>query len=493
MSDTLALDREPPAPEPLPVQNTAPVLSARGLAKTYRVYARPVDRLQQALFGSAASRYYTEFKALDGVSFDIRQGEAVAFIGRNGAGKSTLLQIISGVIPPSAGEVEVRGKIAPLLELGTSFNPEFTGLENIGLAGSILGLSGREIEERRDAIIAFADIGEHIAQPVRTYSSGMYARLAFAVAAHVDADILIVDEVLAVGDIRFTQKCMRFIREFRERGTLLFVSHDIGSVLAICDRAIWIDRGRVVEDGEPSRIVPHYQTFMASSDESLDAATFLRQMREAEAEREAVLARSRAAAALPEAAVQAPAPLPSPSGEPDPSLPARPSGVVVEPASTVEFSGFDWSARSHGERHGVILDAYWGNEDGGRITTLRGGDVVSLVMVFEAKQDLASPIIGFGVQNRHGQTVFAWDTSKKPGLLGRHLAAGSRAAARFTFRFPYLLGASYTLILALADGTPSYNTQEHWIFDALTFDVTWSTVSQGLMGIPIEVTFEPAP
>jgi lipopolysaccharide transport system ATP-binding protein len=475
MSALPAIDPEPAAP--VPSGGDAPALSARRLGKVYRVYARPIDRLQQALFGSSASRYYTEFKALDGVSFDIRQGEAVGFVGRNGAGKSTLLQIVSGVMAPSEGEVSTRGKIAPLLELGTSFNPEFTGLENIGLAGSILGLSEEQIEERREAIVAFADIGEHIAQPVRTYSSGMYARLAFAVAAHVDADILIVDEILSVGDIRFTQKCMRFIREFRERGTLLLVSHDVGSVLAICDRTIWIDRGRLVEDGEPPRVIHHYQTFMASSDETLDAAVFLAGVRQAEAEREAALASS-----------MAPAPPPRPGEEPA----EPPSGHTVEPASTIRFSGFDWSARSHGERHGVILDGYWTDKDGVRITTLRGGDPVSLVVTFEAKQDLVSPIIGFGVQNRHGQTVFAWDTSKEPELLGHPVAAGSRAAARFGFDFPYLLGGSYTLILALADGTPDYHTQEHWMFDVMSFDVTWSTVVQGLIGVLMRVAFEPA-
>ena len=474
MSALPAIDPEPAAP--VPSGGDAPALSARRLGKVYRVYARPIDRLQQALFGSSASRYYTEFKALDGVSFDIRQGEAVGFVGRNGAGKSTLLQIVSGVMAPSEGEVSTRGKIAPLLELGTSFNPEFTGLENIGLAGSILGLSEEQIEERREAIVAFADIGEHIAQPVRTYSSGMYARLAFAVAAHVDADILIVDEILSVGDIRFTQKCMRFIREFRERGTLLLVSHDVGSVLAICDRAIWIDRGRLVEDGEPSRVIHHYKTFMAASDESLEATVFLEGVRLAEAEREAAPAgRSDAATSLP----------PPPREADEPS-----SRRVDEPASSVRFSGFDWSARSHGERHGTILDAYWTDRDGSRITTLRGGDPVALVVSFEARQDLVSPIIGFGVQNHLGQTIFAWDTSKDSRLLGHAVPAGSRAEARFTFDFPYLLGGSYTLILALADGTPDFHTQEHWLFDVMTFDVTWSTVVQGLIGVPIEVAFK---
>jgi lipopolysaccharide transport system ATP-binding protein len=470
---------EPSAPEYRALENAggAPVLSAHGLAKTYRVYARPIDRLRQALFSSTASQYYTEFKALAGVSFEIQQGEAVAFIGRNGAGKSTLLQLVSGIMAPTAGEVTVRGKIAPLLELGTSFNPEFTGLENIGLAGSILGLTEQEIVDRRDAIIAFADIGEHITQPVRTYSSGMYARLAFAVAAHVDADILIVDEILSVGDIRFTQKCTRFIKEFRERGTLLFVSHDIGSVLAICDRAIWLDRGRIVEDDRPNRVIHHYQTFMASSDATLNARAYRDRVRDEEARLSAALVME-----LSPDASSSTGPVAAPDAKP----------VVSEPASAVRFAGFDWAATSHGDRNGVITDAYWTDENGHRITTLRGGDVVSLAMIVEARQELVSPIAGFAVRDRLGQTIFAWDSSREPGLLGQALHADRRVAARFTFRFPYLLGGTYTLILALADGTTHQHTQEHWMFDAMAFDVTWSTVTQGLIGVPIRVVFEPS-
>jgi lipopolysaccharide transport system ATP-binding protein len=165
---------------------------------------------------------------------------------------------------------------------------------------------------------------------------------------------------------------------------------------------------------------------------------------------------------------------------------------VSEPASAVRFAGFDWAATSHGDRNGVIEDAYWTDLDGHRITTLRGGDVVSLVMILKARQDLASPITGFAVQDRLGQTIFAWDSSREPSLLGLTLHVGERAAVRFAFRFPHLLGGTYTLILALADGTPQQQSQEHWLFDALTFDVTWSTVTQGLIGVPIRVTFERA-
>ena len=253
-------------------------MDVSALSKCYHVYERPQDRLKQMIFGGKA-KFYREFWALHDVNFSVSRGESIGILGRNGAGKSTLLQLISGVSQPTSGTVNVNGRVAPLLQLGTSFNPEFTGLENIDLSATILGLSTEEIEARREAIVDFAEIGQFIDQPVRTYSSGMYARLAFAVAAHVNADILIVDEVLSVGDIGFTQKCSRFLREFRERGTLLFVSHDIGAVLNMCDRAIWLDQGHVVEDDIPKRVVPHYSTWM-SNQEKLSAAEFLRRIHE---------------------------------------------------------------------------------------------------------------------------------------------------------------------------------------------------------------------
>lgn len=198
--------------------------------------------------------YYDTYWALRDVTLDVSRGESVAIIGRNGSGRSTLLQTICGTLTPTTGTATVRGRVAALLELGAGFNPEFTGRENVFLSAAILGLT--EIRERYDATAEFAGIGDFIEQPVKLYSSGMYARLAFAVAAHVDADVLIIDEILAVGDAAFTQKCMRFIRQFKKRGTLLFVSHDSTSVINLCDRALWLDRGTVRELG-PSKDVCH--------------------------------------------------------------------------------------------------------------------------------------------------------------------------------------------------------------------------------------------
>ena len=231
-------------------------IRVRGVSKRFPIYDAPRDRLKQMLMprlyrllGRAPRAYHREFEALHEVSFDIRRGETVGIIGRNGAGKSTLLQIISGTLGPSAGEVETRGRIAALLELGAGFNPEFTGRENVFMNGAILGLSREAVARRFDEIAAFADIGEFIDQAVKTYSSGMYVRLAFAVQACVDPEILIVDEALAVGDIGFQYKCFKRMEALRERGvTILMVTHATASILEYADRCIVLDSGRVVHD-----------------------------------------------------------------------------------------------------------------------------------------------------------------------------------------------------------------------------------------------------
>ena len=198
--------------------NTEYAIEVTGLSKCYQIYDKPSDRLKQMLM-RGRKQYYKEFWALKDVSFKIKKGETVGIIGRNGSGKSTLLQMICGTLNPTGGGVKVNGRVAALLELGAGFNPEFSGVENVYMAASLYGLSKEEVDQRFEAIATFADIGEHIHQPVKTYSSGMYVRLAFAVIAHVDADVLVVDEALAVGDAYFTQKCFRFINIFKEKLT----------------------------------------------------------------------------------------------------------------------------------------------------------------------------------------------------------------------------------------------------------------------------------
>lgn len=246
--------------------NISYAIKANQVTKTYRIYNKPSDRLKQYLFGRK-KRFYKEFTAVSAASFEINKGETVGIIGRNGSGKSTLLQMIAGTLSPSSGEIETKGRIAALLELGSGFNPEFTGRENVFLNAAILGIGRNEIEDRLEDILSFADIGDFIDQPVKTYSSGMYVRLAFAVSIHVNPDILIVDEALAVGDGRFQLKCFEKIQSLKQSGkTILLVSHDLQTVRQICDRVVIFDRGNLVEIGEPNEIVNKYTKILFDKD-----------------------------------------------------------------------------------------------------------------------------------------------------------------------------------------------------------------------------------
>ena len=237
-------------------------ISVSDLSKCYQIYDRPQDRLLQMLSRNK-KQYYREFRALSGVSFEVKKGETVGIVGRNGAGKSTLLQIICGTLAPSEGAAEVSGRIAALLELGSGFNPEFTGRENVFFNASILGLEEEETAKRFDGIAAFADIGEFIDQPVSTYSSGMVVRLAFAVAINVNPEILIIDEALSVGDELFQRKCFSRIEAMKKAGaTILFVSHSGGAIIELCDKAILLDKGEQLAFGIPKYIVAQYQKML---------------------------------------------------------------------------------------------------------------------------------------------------------------------------------------------------------------------------------------
>jgi lipopolysaccharide transport system ATP-binding protein len=235
----------------------------RGVDKTYAVYERPHHRLLETVLGSRWRTWHRDFRALRDVDLDVRRGETVGLIGRNGSGKSTLLQVVCGILAPTAGKVEVRGRVAALLELGAGFNAEFTGRENVFLNGTVLGLERREIEARFDDIAAFADIGDFIDQPVKTYSSGMYVRLAFAVAINVEPEILVVDEALSVGDEAFQRKCFARIQRIRESGaTVLFVSHGASTVAELCDRVVLLDAGEVLAVGPPKPVISRYHKLL---------------------------------------------------------------------------------------------------------------------------------------------------------------------------------------------------------------------------------------
>jgi ABC-type polysaccharide/polyol phosphate transport system ATPase subunit len=239
------------------MENSA--IATRDLTKAYKLYAKPMDRLKEILF---RRQYHSEFVALDRMNIEVKKGETFGIIGENGAGKSTLLKIISGTLKETAGEVHIRGRVSSLLELGSGFHPEFTGIENIYFYGSLLGISPPEMKKKVDDIISFAEIGEHINYPLKTYSSGMYVRLAFSVAMAVDPDILVVDEALSVGDLYFQKKSTEKILSFKEQGkTIVFCSHSMYYINRLCDRVIWLKNGTVTMHGAPHAVTQAYETY----------------------------------------------------------------------------------------------------------------------------------------------------------------------------------------------------------------------------------------
>lgn len=427
-------------------------IRARGLGKAYHIYRKPEDRLKQMLFRSR--RYFREYWALQGVDVDIARGETVGIIGRNGSGKSTLLQLVCGTLQPTSGTIEVNGRIAALLELGAGFNPEFSGRENVYLAASILGLTAREIDERYPAIVEFAGIGDFLEQPVKTYSSGMYARLAFAVAAHVDADVIIVDEVLAVGDAAFSQKCMRYIRRFKERGTLLFVSHDVGTVVTLCERAIWLDGGSVRGIG-PAKVVCHeYMAALESEGENTAAFRI------------------------------------GGSRKPPPqTVPRTPEGrrdvAPLGGGPRVEIFDFDPEGPWFGRRGATVVGAGLFAGNGEPVSALEGGTEVELRIECEAHEALSGPIVGFYVKDRLGQCLFGENTYPSYSSAPLTLGPGQRVVASFVFQLPYLAAGDYAVTVAIAEGTQDEHVQHHWLEDALFFRVTLSRIARGLMGIPM--------
>lgn len=244
------------------------IIQLKNISKIYKIYENPIDRLKQ-IFASSGKKFCKEVFALNNIDLSVKHGETIGIVGHNGSGKSTLLQVLCGTLTPTAGDLIVNGRMAVMLELGAGFNLDFTGRENVYTAGILLGLSTKEVANRFDKILAFADIDDFIDQPVKTYSSGMFARLAFAISINVDADILVIDEILSVGDEAFQRKCFSRIQQLRDNGTtILFVSHSAGNIIELCDRAVLLDHGDQIMTGEPKDVIAHYQKLLYAPPES---------------------------------------------------------------------------------------------------------------------------------------------------------------------------------------------------------------------------------
>ncbi len=436
------------------------------VGKCYQIYERPQDRLKQALLprlarlaGLRPPAYFREFWALRDVSLTVARGETLGIIGCNGSGKSTLLQIVCGTLLPTQGRVAVSGRVAALLELGSGFNPEFTGRENVHMNGAILGMTPAEIAAKYDDIIAFADIGDFIEQPVKTYSSGMYVRLAFAVIAHADADVLVIDEALSVGDVFFSQKCMRFLRQFQERGTVLFVSHDAGAVMNLCDRVVWMDDGRMAMDGPAKAVCEAYL-----------ASTYGHRPRSIAPAADADDARG-------VDVIAAPVHDGGPAADDD-------AFDASLDHSRMRVFRFDPAQAGFGDGGASIVAAQLENAEGQPLSQVDGGDFVRLRLRARAHRDIARPIIGFFLKDRLGQQLFGTNTYRDAGPVAPPVAVGQSVEALFEFRMPYLKLGRYTVDVAVADGTVSDHVQAAWVYDGLVLESVCDTRSTGLVGIP---------
>ena len=389
------------------------------VGKCYQIYDTPFNRLKQFLaprlqrtFRKPCKQYYREFWALNDISLDIRRGETVGIVGRNGSGKSTLLQIICGTLTPTCGTVESRGRIAALLELGSGFNPEFTGRENVFLNGAILGLSRSEITARYEEIIAFADIGEFIDRPVKTYSSGMVVRLAFAVAACIEPDILVVDEALAVGDAKFQAKCFRRFDELIARGTtILFVTHSTEQVVRHCDRAVLLDQGGIVMQGTPRDVVNLYMDMLFGVEREVEST-------------------------LPET-------IPEP-------IPEK-NSVREMLASFETRAGYNSQEYRWGSGEAEIIDCVVQSGGGAHCPRVMTGEPITVVMWVRCNQTIVFPIFGLTIKTPDGITVFGCNSRDfSEGPLIMTALAGKIYRVVFHLREQWLGEGEFILSLGVA-------------------------------------------
>ena len=405
---------------------SSPAVQFSNVSKSYSIYAAPRDRLKE-LATFQTRRFHTEFWALRDVSFDIQRGETFCVVGENGSGKSTLLQICAGILAPTSGTAIANGRVAALLELGSGFNPEFSGKDNVYLNGAILGLSHKDMDRRFPDIEAFAEIGDFIHQPVKTYSSGMAVRLAFAVAIHVDPEILLVDEALAVGDIYFRQRCMRKVNELRQRGvTILFVSHATGDVKALGDRAMWLEKGVVKALGRTDLVVSQYLAAMSEKDRAYQTHE------------------------LPLTEAQ--------------KLP--PPEEIVDEIPNVDHRFGDGKAEIIGI---MVMDT-----EGSKISALKPDSTIVVRISVRAKADLARPIVGFMLRNHLGVDFAGTNTTRERQDLPP-MTRGDVCTVDFYLDLPALYASSFSFSPAIADGSLELYTMCDWIDNAVVLQMEKSS------------------
>lgn len=417
------------------------IVQFKDVCKSYPVYRSPADRLKE-LAAFNRFKFHEDFWAVRDLSFAIERGETFCIVGENGSGKSTALQMIAGILQPTSGTVQVQGRVAALLELGSGFNPEYSGRDNVYLNASILGLSQREIDERYAAIEAFAEIGDFINQPVKTYSSGMAVRLAFAVAIHVDPEVLLVDEALAVGDIYFRQRCMRKVHELRSRGvTIVYVSHSMSDVKAIGDRCLWLEHGRARALGDTEDVVVRYMAEMTKRD-----------------------------SAYVEHATECAGAAPIYGGEPV---------EVVTSIPNVDHR--------HGDGRAEVIGIAVYDEYGTELGLLKPNSRIIVRISVRALASLPLPVVGFILRNHLGVDFLGTNTARE-GYRLPAMREGDVCTVDFHLPLPELYPGHFSLSPAIANGTLHSYTMSDWIDNAITLQMArGSGQVYGYLHVPCKV------
>lgn len=409
-------------------------IEIRHLSKMYKLYEKPSDRLKESL-GLSRKKRYREHYALRDVQFDVYEGECVGIIGTNGSGKSTLLKIVTGVLTATQGEVKVDGRISALLELGAGFNMEYSGLENVYLNGTMIGFTKEEIDERLEDILAFADIGDFIYQPVKTYSSGMFVRLAFAVAINIDPEILIVDEALSVGDVFFQSKCYHKFEEFKKQGkTILFVSHDLGSISKYCDRVVLLNKGEMLDEGSPKAMVDMYKQLLVHQNP-------VRQIESQEVKED------------------------------------WKDGFCVNP-----------NRLEYGEKQAEIVDFVVLDEKGRQSNNIEKGSYFTIKMKIHFHETIQEPIMAYTFKNVQGTEITGTNTMYEK-VSARHPQAGRECVVSFEQKMD-LQGGEYLLSF----GCTGYRDGEfcvfHRLYDACSITVISSKNTVGFYDMNAKVKIE---
>ena len=443
------------------------VVSLEGVSKCFRRYDHPIDRLKEVLAANRSKGQ--EFWALNDINLKVYRGETLGFIGQNGSGKSTVLQIIAGTLQPTQGSVSVQGRVSALLELGSGFNPDFTGRQNVFFNGRILGLTQKEIEAKFDEIAAFAGIGDFIEQPVKTYSSGMFVRLAFAVAVHVDPEVLIVDEALSVGDGVFVHRCMAKIKEFQDRGgTILFVSHDVGAVTRLCSRVAWINNGQLRSVGDPAEIVREYQAWMYDQIN----ASYQRDHPQKE--------------------------VPKLDSESDPGSHEEPqslidrstrSSEVINPFTQKPYQNFR-DVKRFGTGRAEIIEFNVLDSIGNPSNFAHPGDEVCLVIKSIAFDQIDRPIVGIMIYDRLRTEIAGFNTYQLKTEVSA-ISEKTLLEVKFKFPWPELKGGNYTLEAAFAEGSQDSHEMLDWLQCPLSLFSGESDLTFGMIRIPeIQTSYE---